>query len=732
MEIQTGYLDRYLELNSAFAKTLKIKFSEAAALTNEGLIETYGSGAVNLYDPSSWKYYLNLSGQYHPTDEVMSLTSIDTLETIEFTLENLKYHPATAKAYAYGTRLHQALVYQYPQHESLIDNILNPCDIETAISAENGTVLSYPPELIEPQESSLILEIQDYAKHSFSRWFNAQFAMSDNLYCAEFISQLHMLIYPKLLNLRLKRCKTEEAHSFHIQMYLSSHGRLDRYLPYMTLKQKLWLYRNICQLERNPGKVSQFLKLIRNILDERNIPIGEYSIRHLDSFTDGWPDISARLKMISTTNNVNSDNLITLEKVHSKETMIEQGNEAFNLDKQENVDFRLKTSPSSVIQTKLLESSMVDYTDAVPESFESVVIREWCSLAYSDLFTGVMSFKDPKTSEIRTLSPKDAFFYMLYIASGLNGQLFDDFPSYNNARARLITKPTYLDLLSVVPYKEVDLEEIAKTIVSRQPIITLCASIEAFNAYARKVYNEAYWHWFLISSQHQPYERGLVENMVNKLYSTTCVDLRVHSGSISDWLEQNNLPVYNYSREEAALLIGSVYEAGTGDHIDESKKLKNIQKNLIDLVKELSSYTIRIITEINDDDIILLNYPSVRVDNLGEHSRDSCRLDPTVETFGISARGGESIEIDADIALLSKPKEISFSSKKVVPIDPSSTEVFSVKTKVEISIGNPGYFVDITCSGQNETLEEARMLPGYTVWNNLSETTKATFKSKYQ
>ena len=74
----------------------------------------------------NWKYYLNVSGQYHAVDTMMKVTSLDTLETIDFTVANLKIHTATAKAYRPPSRYYYSLVNNYPDQISLINSILNP------------------------------------------------------------------------------------------------------------------------------------------------------------------------------------------------------------------------------------------------------------------------------------------------------------------------------------------------------------------------------------------------------------------------------------------------------------------------------------------------------------------------------------------------------------------------------------------------------------------------------
>ena len=69
------------------SRSIVIKFDAIAEAINEHLL--INNVPVNELDPRTWKYYLNLSGQYHPTDELMVVRSMDTLEDIAFTREKI-------------------------------------------------------------------------------------------------------------------------------------------------------------------------------------------------------------------------------------------------------------------------------------------------------------------------------------------------------------------------------------------------------------------------------------------------------------------------------------------------------------------------------------------------------------------------------------------------------------------------------------------------------------------
>ena len=150
----------YVDNTLSLAETIVIKFEAAAEALNLAVISQNGYAAVDNETKSSWKYYQNISGQYHFTDTMIQVNSLDLAERIDFTADNLKVHTATRKAYEYGSRYYRDLLQQYPDQELLILGILYPCDIDQAIAAVDGTILTYPAKYVEASEYTFIFKLQ--------------------------------------------------------------------------------------------------------------------------------------------------------------------------------------------------------------------------------------------------------------------------------------------------------------------------------------------------------------------------------------------------------------------------------------------------------------------------------------------------------------------------------------------------------------------------------------------
>ncbi len=662
--MDSKFLQSYIDDSKKLAKTIVIKSSVAAESINSDIKLKNSSFIIDDLDPSSWKYYLNISGSYHILDEPMVITSLDTLEEITFSKESLAIHTATAKAYQFDSRYYYSLVNKYPNQVQLILGILYPCDINIAISSKDGTILSYPKYLVEEQESTLLIDLEDYIIRMLERWYIPAFNITDNLYTASFYAILYLNIFIKILNLRLARVKSSEAHSFHIREYLASHDYLDVYIPYMTLKQKLWLYRNLNYLFRNTGKVEQFKTLVQKLLTDRRIPLSEFTVRQLGDFDDNYfPNLRIRRKPVNPEVNTADKKYFELDDLYSIEDPLVYGNKDY-LDIHNNkISEKLKLSLSNVLQTKDLESKMVDISDSVPFPLDEVLLYLWATMIDKGLYNAIVTFKDPKTSENISIEAKDAFIYMQYITLKSLGISTVNIPDFVNLRSIRSPKPLLAELLYFVDKSLINVVNAAVDIRNNFPDLTLTHSTSSFFNLGKNIFDECLRHWYIISHTEDLYERVYVENVALSMFETRLVTLVDQPTSVESFLISRNLREYDYTYKEAEVLIQSIFNAATGLDIDNSKLLKNIQKAMIAIMKTLSSYTVQYITDINDSDIIPLNWSAVRLGNIVEDSGEyiylpegvfivdtnsNCKDDLIIESIGNSDEIAKTIIQDLE------------------------------------------------------------------------------------
>ena len=648
---QNNYVQIYLNNCKLLIRTMIVKSSFAASAINKELQSLLGSEAVNEHDPTTWKYYMNLAGEYHSTDKPMFVISLDTKERILFSPENLLIHKLTADSYVHGSRYYLALVNQYPDQEFLINCILTPCNKETAIDAEDGVILSYQKNLVEDTETTLIQELEIFAKNFISRWHVEAFALTDAYYpyMQRFI--LGQQLFLKLLNLRLKRCKTDEAHSFHITQYLASHNRLDRWSTYLTRKQLMWFYRNISYIQRNPGKVEVFRDLIKNIFEEAEIPVSEFSIQQLNTVDqEGYPNI--RVLRNEVTNLGVVDSSLDFSTYNSRTLNSTYGNSNWYAIHGQKEIKKLKSSRFSKLKTKNLETTKSSGKVNLPDPLEEVAVRNWISLTYFKDFDQEITFLDPRTAVEYTLSSWDAVIYAHYLALRAEGATFTRLPPISVPHFRLKKLPPLVKLLKKLPYGERRLQQILTEFYNTVPRIGTINSVAELNKLVREISYQQQKQWMILADEDDLYGRGYLEASFMRFFGSRVFDFSLGE-DIEVWRARLNLPVFNMSWREAAGVIASILEAAIG--LEYATKTTSVDKeSLIKLFRELSSYAVQFISDVSDNDSIILNSNGLRTSIVG---------------FGVPILGSPNDPDDPEDPENPKPKPTALNILLEIPLE---------------------------------------------------------------
>lgn len=684
-----NYYELYINNVFSLAETIVIKSEDTASAINSVISAVYGPDAVNPQDPFSWKYYKNISGQYHSTDKLMKVTSLDTLQSIDFTIENLTLSGTTRLAYQYGSRNYNELVSLYPDQEMLILGVLYPTDIAESISSVDGTILGYPPNFVENNEASLVKNIQIWIEKFTIRWHSGQFGVSDDLYATTFLGLIYVNLVPLIINLRLKACKTNEAHSFHVRQYLASHGMLDVYLDNMTQKQALFFYRNIAYIERNNGKREIFSWLVEHVLTERSIPLAEYIMKHDVSLMPDqlYPQINFDKHDINPSFNTTDRIRYNLDELLLKETDVEVGNKDYIDQYKPRIGVKLQHSLSSVLKTKVLESSQIDYTEATPYTFHETTLNLWLYLSSNNMYNVFVPFKNPRTGISITVETKNAFAYFFYVFTRALGTTPVFIPRLIANRVARVPAPSVADIMSVATTSHVANAD-AATLLSFMPKINRVFSVEEFFSLSTKLFNAAQYQLKYTATAENEFRRVLLKNMMIRNYCDTYCDLAAENTPYDQWLADHNLPTDNFSQSEYLNIYVQLYEAVTGAVFDSSAALRNLQKAMISLMKQLSSYSIQFIYETVGTNLKVLEHSAIRIgDRQIKVSADVKVNDLAIDPSNIRSKVLMRDEIDTNspfinfmvkspalgkyhIELTTKPSvnKKSFEQTKIVPI----------------------------------------------------------------
>jgi hypothetical protein len=606
----------YLDSVLALARYIVIKSSDTADAINND-VSTRLQIPVDSTDPTTWRYYMNLAGQYHSADKPMYVVSMDTLETIEFSTANLALHRATAKAYQFGQRDYLALVAQYPTQVTLINGILNPVDIETAIMANDGEILAYPSNLVEFNEYSLIEKLQRWIYGFKTRWVNRAYTVSDNMYVPFTLGIMFALLPQTILNLRLEACKTNEAHSFHVRQYLVSHGLLDLYLDQLTTKQSLELYRNINYLERNAGQSEIFEWLVDHIMTERNLPLAKYTMKHDVSQmpTENYPTITFTRDPVNLGYNLDAINEISLHQMLEKEWPVARDNEKYSADDEPVIQEKMQNSLFNKLSTKALESSMIDYTGSVRYPLDEILINNWLWLSSLGYYNSAIQFTNPATGETVPMFAKDAFCLAWYALNASIGITLDVIPPMYAKRVPRVPVPSVSAMAALCDMTKVDIATLQE-IHDLQPVITapsVFMSTEAFYALCVDIFKAANEQDGVVSLQEHMETRGYVKNATSLLWSDNLCYVADPGDNYKNWFAERNLDVAAWTQTQWGALYNQIVAAATGQDLITTPSVANIQKAMIGMMKQLSSYSVQFMQTINNSTIVPADWAAIRV-----------------------------------------------------------------------------------------------------------------------
>ena len=594
------------------AKTLVIK-SVASAEAINSAIAALGY-TVNSAIPSTWKYYLNLAGEYHSLDEEMRVVSFDTLEEIVFNKENLKLHRATAKAYTHGSTYYQALVSKYPKQRALILGILNPIDINKAIAADDHQVLWYDTSLVESNEENLIPELQRRIYAFFARWYNEAYGIGNDLYEATVYATLAARLPGIILGIRLNNCKSRFAHSFHVWSYLASKGISREYKGHLTTKQALWLYRNIDYVLNNAGKASTFESLIEHLLSNRNIPVSALrAVKNLESVLE---KLVPSIDLVSEPLNLldqqsSSKETTTITSVVEREIPLAKDNITHYAEDAEEAEYRLSHSLLAEHRTKVIESNAVDRSGSLPFQLIDILLNEWAHLSHLGRYRTSLTYQNPISGDNFTISAKDSFLLWLYCIGIVHDKPLEKLPVFLAKRVTKIAIPSEKEALALVPGKYLN-EAVIKALWAGAPGVGQVVSTDAFHSLCYDIQQKMLERYDLATRQQNMFSRIYVEVVGDYFYQDVGLDFGA-GVYYADWLKGLGLDFSELDRTSAGALASEVLKKATGSDLSVNYSLKEIQTALLKILAQLSSYTIHFLQTTASDPSSLIGSSDLRV-----------------------------------------------------------------------------------------------------------------------
>lgn len=609
----------------SLAKSIIVKHSDSARLVNEAIKSKawYTGITVDENRPETWKYYMNLAGLYHETDTPIMITSLDTRELIPFTKEKLAFHRGTAREYAYGSSYYNELVAQYPNMRSLIRGIVNPVDIDLAINSKDYTILYFDEKLVEPQEYELMAELQEWIYRAADRWNIKDYKHTDDLYPLAVLGKLYSFISPAIHVIRLEKIHTFQAHSFFVWGYLASNGYLDKYKRELNLDQAMWLYRNIAWVQANAGKTETFEALMENMLTKRGLPLGAYDIVQNDrQMPIDLNPIGETIRTDLNPVDPKYRNVVSrgLDYVFEKELPDAKDNDSVMLADLAEMRTKSAMSPVSRVPTKVLESDVIDTTNSEPYKLEQVLFNHWIHLTYTGDYISSINVKNPYTTELMTMTVRDALLTWIYVANKSIGITLTEIP---RLKARSVIRrplPRYADLRPLADPKHVPdwkIDRLLDSLVS----VGLIISTETFNEIITEVHATMLEHRLMWAVEDELPVRAEMESMIMRAYQTVAYDFYPPGTLYSDYFRTKGFDVEELVAEDCQILMVDIWNLALGMDITQKVLLKDVQRAMIAIMSQLDTYDVQYIRSINENSAYALDPQPVRITK------------PPIETF---------------------------------------------------------------------------------------------------
>lgn len=639
---QALYIEQVIQL----ARSVVIKLDAVAEVMNKYLVSI--GATVDLENPKSWIYYRHLAGMYHPTDKVMKITSLDTLEEIDFTYDNLKYHRATFNAYREKGDFYKTLVSQFPELVDLIDGILDPVDIDVAIKAPNFTLLSWDTSLVNSNETNLYYEVQKFITGYSDTNYNHNYCYLFDEYPAIFMEGLYDKLPSEIMNIRKMNTRTEFVHDYHLWAFLGSHQRIDKYREYLTREQAMWLYRNIDYLESHPGWNFSFQEMIEWLLTKRNIPLVEYRLVHnLENIQETVSPDTEIVKYPLNSLAYSSAGLKkeTIELALSKEIPLAPSNTDYYAEQIVNVPQRFKLSPFSSLKTKILESDMVDRSDAQPTHYITTVFNEWLYLASTNRYTANITLTNPYTSEVLNMTVKEAAITWLYCLHRMLGAEIEAVPSFLAHDVMRPIAPKFSELRDMAPKTYISEEMILAVLEEFVPQGQII-SVEKFQEVSTNIHNAVTRLRYLYSTQESFHIRGHLENVTRRMFMEHRCKFVTEDTFYADFFHQKGWKLDTMTTVQYEDFGNQLLLLSTGLNLKKVNSVRAIQQAMLQLLQQLSSYSIQFLSRITDSSVTVIDRPIIRVGDVENEASFRARHKLRTEVLRVFGRGTSNYHWD--------------------------------------------------------------------------------------
>lgn len=625
-------LDQYKKLACLLTNSLVIKLKDTANLMNTGLLQS-SQYSVPL-DKHEWKYYLNLAGKKHFTNHDVKIKLFGTSDIVSLSKQTLDNNPYTKKELRNFNSYYYDLVNEYPEDELYIRGCIYPVDIDKAINAEEGTILSYDAQYVQDNEYSLIDHIQIYVKDFLHRWNVREYTITDTLYYPILLAVLYANLPNKIMSVRNAAIQTNEVHDFHLQHYFNSNSALWENISSFNKQSILWLYNNMEYINKHVGQHLSFDKLLTNLFEPNSIGIGTYTLKKPITADEDVSNLNqpghTPTKVTTIIRALNPAYLNTDVEVPLKELVEKEldKNNTLNLPIYRDAkDYLLRhedevanSYPVTSNETKALDIFSGDVFDPHGIALYNLILDYWIYHVANNSFTYTVDYRDANTTQVgslgkatslTTFSIKESQTYICTYKVGLL-MLVKILLKATNQLDKKITGITYTHIIDrAITAYDTALSDMWLDMRCRDILAILRdlipSPVNRFNLkgeytdYLTKIIDYTNTNWIIDANTEDTLIQMNIKHF-NRLIAKADTYNFSNDGkayTIDQLLAKEGIDYVLPDNFNLSISLQGIVKTFTGVEIDILDKVKEKLANYEALVNKLTSYTVQVITSDN-------------------------------------------------------------------------------------------------------------------------------------
>jgi len=617
-------IDNYIKDTYSLTNSLVIKMSDVAITVNKGIYIVHGIKPSE--NKSQWKYYMNLAGEKHFTNNDVMITLLETGKQEYLSKELLENNQYTKFELNKYSSYYKELITNFPNDIDYIKGCINPVDIDKAIDARDGSIMAYSEQYIGYQELSIIRELEIKIQSMLARWHIKEYCITDELYLSSLIGIMYTIIPSMLLNLALERVNTNEVNSFHMEHFFRSRLNLWDNIQSLNNESKMWLYNNLNYLLKYQGRNETLDSIAYNVFEKNNLGLGTYTLYNT------LPTLKDDPKLNEAVYN-ESESIFILEKLNNKystdvsdnsdvETILDM--ELYtDLDSDnstpstaletitKHVTNKLKSRTSIEQNTKILDISTVKLFKLYGNDPLITVLDNWLYNSCNGIYVAKKIFIDPNNKIKYFISPLEGLYIFYYMLIELLDA--EDTPintiSYSNCINNNITKEYLSNNLFNLEYTEPIIDEILRYTTSEVSTIVDTKSFTSYLSSIKLLYSNI---WVMDSNVNNSTISANIKHIVNRIYkSGTHIVNNDVPITMKDLLAKSSIHININDSYNKLNTITEIFKLFTGLEINEYTAINDNLKEMSILLNKLTSYTTQVIKNIDDNKVLYTPYTSI-------------------------------------------------------------------------------------------------------------------------